>query len=252
MPSTLGIVASGVQGFSPLELSPALWLDASDATTITSSGSPAKVSQWNDKSGNGYNFTQATGAAQPTLTTNAINGVSALSFDGSDTLTSSSAADVMLSGATGATMFVVQKNTLDPPTVANSTGAPAGKWGTAATSNHFPFTDGVVYSDFGTNARKTAGNPSPSLADPRVAVFSSQANLWRFWIDGGSPVFSTTTNTFAVRNAAVNLGNGGQSFNYVGDLAVVLVFPVVLSATNINSVGNYLAAVWGTTWSAVS
>ena len=58
----------------------ALWLDAADASTITLNGST--VSQWNDKSGNGRNATQATAANQPTYIANSINGKSALDWDG--------------------------------------------------------------------------------------------------------------------------------------------------------------------------
>lgn len=56
----LGIYASSMQGNTPM----ALWLDASDASTFTFS-SGTRVSQWNDKSGNGRNFVQATSANQP-------------------------------------------------------------------------------------------------------------------------------------------------------------------------------------------
>jgi hypothetical protein len=72
-------------GFSPLDLSPDLWLDASDATTITSSGSPATVSQWNNK-GTLSNFTQATGANQPTTGASTVNGLNVFDFDGGDRL----------------------------------------------------------------------------------------------------------------------------------------------------------------------
>jgi hypothetical protein len=52
----------------------ALWLDAADTTTITQSG--GNVSQWNDKSGNGYNFAQGTSANQPTYSPSTpTNGV---------------------------------------------------------------------------------------------------------------------------------------------------------------------------------
>lgn len=50
----------------------ALWLDADDASTITLNGST--VSQWDDKSGNGFNFTQAIAANQPAYVTNQLNG----------------------------------------------------------------------------------------------------------------------------------------------------------------------------------
>jgi len=56
-----------------------LWLDAADSTTITQSSN--KVSQWNDKSTSGYNFTQATSANQPTYATDAaLNGLSKINY----------------------------------------------------------------------------------------------------------------------------------------------------------------------------
>jgi hypothetical protein len=90
--------------FNPLDLSPALWLDAADTTTITASGSPAKVSQWNDKSGNARHVAQATGAAQPTTGSATLNGLNVLDFDGNDRLFASTLSGLP-SGAT--TMFVV-------------------------------------------------------------------------------------------------------------------------------------------------
>ena len=60
----------------------ALWLDADDASTITLNGST--VSQWDDKSGNGRNVSQATAANQPTYTLNGLNGKPVLTFDGID------------------------------------------------------------------------------------------------------------------------------------------------------------------------
>jgi hypothetical protein len=61
----------------------ALWLDASDATSITGT---SVVYQWKDKSGNGYNATATSG--NPTLTQNALNGKSVLTFGGSAYMTS--------------------------------------------------------------------------------------------------------------------------------------------------------------------
>jgi hypothetical protein len=58
-----------IQQFSPKNItSLVLWLDAADASTLAFS-SGINVSQWNDKSGNGYNFTTQTGT--PTYTSSA-------------------------------------------------------------------------------------------------------------------------------------------------------------------------------------
>lgn len=48
------------------------WYDASDSTTVTLVGS--KVSQWNDKSGNGLHVTQGTNSLRPTYITAGLNG----------------------------------------------------------------------------------------------------------------------------------------------------------------------------------
>jgi hypothetical protein len=61
----LGITASQSGAAGGLPVSGAvLWLDASDSTTFTFS-SGTRVSEWRDKSGNGYHFTQATSTYQP-------------------------------------------------------------------------------------------------------------------------------------------------------------------------------------------
>ena len=60
----------------------ALWLDAADASTITTvSGA---VSQWNDKSGSGRNATQPTSTRRPTYSAAFLNSKAVISFDGSD------------------------------------------------------------------------------------------------------------------------------------------------------------------------
>ena len=91
MPVTF-LVDSSRFGASPvLAMSPALWLDASDAGSVTIA---TGVSQINDKSGNGRHFTQGTGAAQPAYLSANKNGLNVLSFDGvDDTLMGAAASD---------------------------------------------------------------------------------------------------------------------------------------------------------------
>ena len=60
--------------WTPAQLSAALWLDASDASTITLNGST--VSQWRDKSGNGNHANQAVAANQPEIGVFTQNGLS--------------------------------------------------------------------------------------------------------------------------------------------------------------------------------
>jgi hypothetical protein len=95
-----------VPAFSPIDLSPALWLDASDETTITESG--GAVSQWDDKSGNGYNVLQGTSANQPTSGTRTLNGLNVLDFT-DDRLTNGS-----FSASDTGVIFVVAQSDANP------------------------------------------------------------------------------------------------------------------------------------------
>lgn len=81
-PDSIGLSAADVDtDFSPTDISGLiLWLDADDATIITESG--GSVSQWDDKSGNGFNVVQTTGSRQPTTNLVTVNGRNAIDFDG--------------------------------------------------------------------------------------------------------------------------------------------------------------------------
>jgi hypothetical protein len=67
-----------------------LWLDGADRTTIIGTSS---VTQWNDKSGNGYNGTVVNAAVgspvAPSYSTNSINGLSAITMSGTSYFTGS-------------------------------------------------------------------------------------------------------------------------------------------------------------------
>jgi len=91
--------------FNPLQFSSlALWLDASDSTTVTTSGST--VTAWNDKSGNGRNTTIA---GNPTLSSASLNRLNGIQFSGSSqSWTSPSFA---LSSTSQVSAFVVANGT---------------------------------------------------------------------------------------------------------------------------------------------
>lgn len=78
-PRLLRPLAAG--GFDPKKLSGLLlWLDASDASTITTD---TGVSEWRDKSGLGQKMEQSSGSNQPAYLTDGIGGKPALGFTAS-------------------------------------------------------------------------------------------------------------------------------------------------------------------------
>lgn len=78
-------------GFNPLTLSPALWLDGADASTMfdaTTGGSlvatDGSIARWEDKSGNGRHATQGTVLSRPQRKDSILNGRGCVRFDGSN------------------------------------------------------------------------------------------------------------------------------------------------------------------------
>lgn len=78
----LGEFSFTAEGWTPAQITTALWLDADDNSTITLNGS--NVSQWNDKSGNERHATQETAVNQPEYTTAGLNGKNVVTFGGND------------------------------------------------------------------------------------------------------------------------------------------------------------------------
>lgn len=68
--------------WTPAELGAALvvWVDATDTATITQGGSPSRVSQWRDKSGNARHLSQGTAGWQPYYLASGIGGKPAIQF----------------------------------------------------------------------------------------------------------------------------------------------------------------------------
>ncbi|MDF3841113.1 phage tail protein [Pseudomonas citronellolis] len=72
----------GAELWTPAQLAvaPTIWLD--DQSDVTVSG--GLVTQWNDRSGNAWHFSQSTAGRQPALLANELNGQRVIRFDGAD------------------------------------------------------------------------------------------------------------------------------------------------------------------------
>lgn len=109
-----GLWQRGPSGsFSPLSLSPALWLDASDASTLFQSNGGAAaaadgdpVGYWLDKSGNAKHASQTDGTMKPLLKLNSQNAKNGILADGVNDYIRSA---LNMNGWTGVTYFVVGK-----------------------------------------------------------------------------------------------------------------------------------------------
>lgn len=96
------------ESWSPADIETVAWYDAADVSTITYSVAPA-ISQWDDKSGSGYDMGQLDGGYQPEAGTREVNGLNAIDFTPSDVLANSSLGSALSGLNKEFSVFVVSK-----------------------------------------------------------------------------------------------------------------------------------------------
>ena len=155
----------------------ALWLDATDASTIILNGS--NVAQWNDKSGTGRNAVQATASQQPAYNITAINGRAGLVFDGNNDVLDRPSAS-LLRNVSGATLIAVSRRAAN---LANQAA--------------------VLIVDGTAGARSILSYRNPDVATQGVATGGRRLNADAAQIAGGNAFNS---------NFQINIGR----FDYMG------------------------------------
>ena len=232
----------GFVSWTPASITTSLWLDAADSSTITLNSTT--VSQWNDKSGNGRNFSQATAARQPSYQASGINAKPSVAFTGSNDHFMT-AASVLPSGSTAGSIFWVQTTEADPSTNSNNLGSLISKdWGGSTNDNHVPYTEGSIYFAGFSTTRPSVGNPSVSLVNPRILSHESTNGSVAFYIDGSS-FFTSASNTFS--NTATTKRLGQASSKFTGQVAELIVLSNIPTTTDRQLIEGYLAHKWGLT-----
>ena len=216
-----------------------LWLDADNAASFTYS-SGTSVSQWNDRSGNNYNFAQSTSTYQPDRQNAVQNGKASVYFS-ADNLTNTS-----WNWSTSAfTVFAVVKNRTSPSYdgILSRNSATSLQLG-YDNSNHFAISS-VSTATSSSNLTNTGSN-----AD--VIVYQSTGptagnifvDLYKNGTAGSAPLALTglIAGSTNVLGATINTGIDG----IVGYISEVIIYPSSLSSTDRNSVNSYLKTKWGT------
>ena len=223
-----------------------LWLDANAASTITQSG--GAVSQWNDKSRNGFNFTQATGSMQPLTSADSMNGKNVIKFDGTDDSLSCNTAGLMTLGQSANTLIVVYKFNAIPTGTGMRlvTGTPDGG------STRF----GVLW--YGTSSAVGGlNNTSFTFVSSGISGANTSPSKLIHSYDGATTLSETYNNNTAGTGAGaatalltnmllgcVASGAGGaESLN--GSIAEIIAYNKALSAGELTSINSYLSSKWG-------
>ena len=193
-----------------------------DARFLTANDNDA-IGTWTSRTGVN-NATQATAANKPTYKVNMSGGQPALRFDGNDKMGFASS---IISGTPDGFATFIYKVDADPA-ADPTTGAVLGDFGSDALANHWPYSDGNIYDDFGSTSRKTAGNPTPSLASFRLISQHSAASDFVIRIDGVQ-FYSTSTNTVgwnSVQRIGVSLAVPAGDIFLLGHIGLVIFAPL--------------------------
>lgn len=235
-------IFTGGSSFSPSQISGlALWLDASDTSTITHSG--GSVSQWDDKSGNGYHATQGTVPAQPATGSATLNSRNVIRFDGTDDrLTLPSGTYSIPNG--DVTMFLVYRNTAN-----NTNRQPVNAQDGG--NNRFRFirisgtSFGATHGDLSTAASSVA--TTSETTDGHIAMLVSPDNSTnlRVYREGNLLVGSNAPRGVFTATSFTVGSQTGSTNPWDGDIGEIIIYTRVLSSSEKNQVGNYLAGKWG-------
>lgn len=241
--------------WTPAELTTALWLDASDASTITIA---TGVSNWADKSGLGRHFRQTVGGYQPALTTAGLNGLDVITFVASATNRLELYGDMGLTrNVSAAECYVVasmptQYDTRDGAiiSISNENSATINRFRFAQKSDKIQggaFVSGYTGSYSATS--RSFDRSGQQLCAMRVDFVTRVMSL-----DAGDTYNATTTfNITSGPSADANILRAwiGQdivtNYRMHGYIAEIVFFDSTLSEANRQNVEGYLAHKWGRT-----
>ncbi len=223
-----------------------LWLDAADKTTILDAeGDNANaggafsgsVRTWVDKSGSGFNVTQATAANRPTYNATGLNGNGVLTFDGTNDKLTNTAASI---AGNDYTMFVVFERSI-------ATGRDGVvELGNGGSRNALFVNDSA--NKLGLYANGTFFN-STNVYTPgtyEVVTMMHDATAINLWRNGVNEI--TATGSTRATTTGIYVGDdssGGDELN--GHIAEIIVYDRDLTADERRDVENYLATKWGRT-----
>jgi hypothetical protein len=231
-----------------------LWLDAADTASISVSGSA--VTQWNDKSGNAYHFTQGTSANRPSSGTRTQNGKNVIDFDGTNDLLTTTAAKSAFNFLHSSTSTIFQVYKLD--TTVATQGIMGAQGGSPSQIGYVQFNVGTteylsagagsgvyvyqITQTIGTTARYNTlkSDPANATAANRALVSLNGAAFTGGNTANSAAVSSDSTSTLSVGDAGTS---GGVPLD--GFIGEIIIYNSILSAGNITSVQNYLAEKWG-------
>jgi len=213
----------------------ALWVDASDASTITTSS--GLVTEWRDKSGWSRHLT-ATATSAPRVEPNPLVLRNMLRFDGTDFLTLTNRA---LNGTGAYTILVVERRrSVDPGAILGrgaASGAPTPILGYASSSTAFV---------------SHGSSPLVGTVSAFTTATAHPTRVWAMRYMNGTRSLSINNAVIATDNAVGNITmNSGATIGrheaswYNGDLGEIVLLPRAATNAELEALTLFLMGKWG-------
>jgi len=227
----------------------ALWFDAADRSTITLSS--GNVTQWNDKSGNGYSVIQPTASNRPTYTTNLLNGLPGIQLTNTTFLYQICSNIPAFSSTPSTTVFIVAKN--------GSSFAGSG-WnivntiwffGNAAGTARYHFSFGQSTTNavtlWGTGSARVGEGRTVPLNTAAIIGFTISTTGVSINVNGILTTFSGAAATNANNNTTWFVFGDPREGTLTNDINIheFIGFNTDLNASQRQQVEGYLAYKWG-------
>ena len=228
----------------PIQLGCSAWFDAADLRTITSSS--GNVSKWQDKSGNGYNVTQATTAQMPATGSETQNGLNVLSFLSSNVSNLAFAntpfPNLSLTNSAAHVFMVGRTHTASPSNLPFFMDTDTNRFQIAqATSSHTYYFQGR----FGTNTVQIYSTFVPDTPFVFDVYYRQSAAQGGIIVNNGTPTVLGTPTYTGAPGATGSLTLGDPSQGIYGWIGECIIFAKDLSTSQITQVFNYLNLKWG-------
>lgn len=238
--------------FAPSDLTGlVLWLDAAQGVTETGN----QVSEWKDQSGNDNDAVQTTENDKPSFEAAGFNGVETIFFDASNTedMDIADANSLDLTGDFTAYCVCEPISFVDATIFHKNTSV--YKWQlsvNASNGNQKVLTEGTGPLITSMESTTNAITPATRVVLEVVHEIGGVTKFCRFTKSGVSmgDIFPTGANILT-STLQMFVGSAGGSEYFDGDISQVLLFNRLLTVTERNEVGNYLAGRHGLTWTDV-
>ena len=207
-------------------MSPALWLDASDESTLTLDVSN-NVEQWDDKSGNANHATQTTSGNRPEKVTNAI--------------------DIAAGEFLTVPLFAEEETKHNYFFVADcdSSVVNASIWGGSNDSYILIITTSTLTSLLRANGSNNPAGAEVLINGEEEQTVTTRTSLKAVIVGVGKILLVVTNFTRLTSDQELGRGGGSDTWTWIGEVNEVVVIEGDLSLADRQRVEGYLANKWG-------